>query len=79
MTQVPDTLPEQTGNDEIAMKCGKVLGVLTDPTRLHIYLLLRQGESCVCELAAPLEIAEHLVLHHLGALKRVNGVLIFPQ
>jgi DNA-binding transcriptional ArsR family regulator len=74
MAQKSNTLPKETGNDEIAMEFGKVLRVLTDPTRLRIYLLLRQGESCVCELAATLEIAENLVSHHLGALKRVKLV-----
>ena len=74
MTQRANTLPEKTVNDEVTMAFGKVLRVLTDPTRLRIYLLLRQGESCVCELAATLNIAENLVSHHLRTLKRIQFV-----
>ena len=49
-----------------------VLRALADPTRLRVYLLLRQGEACVCEIAAALELAENLVSHHLAALRRVG-------
>ena len=49
-----------------------VLRALADPTRLRVYLLLRQGEACVCEMAAELGLAENLVSHHLAALRRVG-------
>ena len=57
-----DTLAETT----------TVLRALADPTRLRVYLLLRQGEACVCEIAAELSLAENLVSHHLAALRRVG-------
>jgi len=50
----------------------RLLRVLADPTRLRIYLLLRRGEACVCELAAELELAENLISHHLGVLRRAG-------
>ena len=52
----------------------RLLRVLGDPTRLRLYLLLRRGEACVCELAAELDIAENLVSHHLGVLRRARLV-----
>lgn len=52
----------------------RLLRVLADPTRLRLYLLLRRGEACVCELAAELDIAENLVSHHLGVLRRARLV-----
>lgn len=48
------------------------LRALADPTRLRVYLLLRQGEACVCEIAAELGLAENLVSHHLAALRRAR-------
>jgi len=62
--------PEQAGQD--ATRVAGVLRVLADPTRLRIYLLLRQGEACVCELAAALGLAENLVSHHLSVLRRAG-------
>lgn len=51
-----------------------VLRALADPTRMRIYLLLRQGEACVCEVATTLGLAENLVSHHLGVLRRAGLV-----
>ena len=52
-----------------------VLRGLADPTRLRIYRLLRRGEACVCEVAAELGLAENLVSHHLGILRRLHLVI----
>lgn len=46
------------------------LKVLSDPTRLRIFAFLRAGEACVCEIAGDLGLAENLVSHHLGVLRR---------
>jgi ArsR family transcriptional regulator len=53
---------------------GDVLRVLADPTRLRVFCLLRQGEGCVCEIAAQLDLAENLVSHHLRALREIGLV-----
>lgn len=45
---------------------------LADPTRLRIVAALRAGETCVCELASTLGLAENLVSHHLGVLRRLG-------
>lgn len=50
------------------------LKVLSDPTRLRIFAFLRAGEACVCEIANELDLAENLVSHHLGVLRR-HGVV----
>jgi DNA-binding transcriptional ArsR family regulator len=46
------------------------LRALADPTRLRVYRLLREGESCVCEMATSLSLAENLISHHLGVLRK---------
>lgn len=51
-----------------------ILRLLADPTRLRVYTVLRQGEACVCELAGILGLAENLVSHHLGMLRRAGLV-----
>jgi ArsR family transcriptional regulator len=51
-----------------------VLRVLGDPTRLRIFRMLREGEACVCEIAAELSLAENLVSHHLRALREIGLV-----
>lgn len=43
--------------------------VLGDPNRLKIVMALRQGEMCVCDLAAFLKISESAVSHQLRRLR----------
>jgi DNA-binding transcriptional ArsR family regulator len=43
--------------------------VLGDPTRLKIILGLRDGEMCVCDLAAFLGLTESAISHQLRRLK----------
>ncbi len=57
-----------------ALAIAPLLRLLSDPTRLRIFSLLREGEACVCELASALGLAENLVSHHLGALRRAGLV-----
>lgn len=55
-----------------AEEAAAALKLLADATRLRLYVLLRRGEACVCELAAELGLAENLVSHHLGILRRAG-------
>ncbi len=48
---------------------------VADPTRLKIILALEQGEMCVCDLAAFLEISESAVSHQLRTLKQMQFVV----
>ncbi|MBX9929300.1 MAG: metalloregulator ArsR/SmtB family transcription factor [Gemmatimonadaceae bacterium] len=46
-----------------------LFSALADPTRLRILALLRDGETCVCDLQRPLGIAQPLLSFHLRALR----------
>ena len=48
--------------------------VLGDPTRLKLIMALREGEMCVCDLAAFLDLTESAVSHHLRRLKDLSLV-----
>ncbi len=43
--------------------------VLGDPTRLTIAMALKEGEMCVCDLAALLGLSESAVSHQIRRLK----------
>lgn len=43
--------------------------VLGDPTRLAIAMALKEGEMCVCDLAALLGLSESAVSHQIRRLK----------
>ena len=63
-----------TAQDERTHELAALLKVLADPTRMRIYQLLRAGETCVCEIARALDLAENLVSHHLGVLRKARLV-----
>jgi ArsR family transcriptional regulator, arsenate/arsenite/antimonite-responsive transcriptional repressor len=46
-----------------------IFKALSDQTRLRIVKLLEQGELCVCELVAALDIVQPKASFHLGVLK----------
>ncbi|MBA7559017.1 ArsR family transcriptional regulator [Candidatus Atribacteria bacterium 1244-E10-H5-B2] len=50
----------------------KMFKALSDETRLRIYLLLLQGELCVCELEAILKIEQSRISHALRILKEAD-------
>ncbi|HEV7128346.1 MAG TPA: metalloregulator ArsR/SmtB family transcription factor [Ktedonobacterales bacterium] len=74
MTTTLPAVPADPIAPVAAAEIAAVLKVLADPTRLSIYLLLREGEMCVCELAGMLRLAENLISHHLGVLRRAGLV-----
>ncbi len=55
-------------------KMGKLFRALADKTRLRIYLLLLQGELCVCELVAILKMEQSRISHSLRILKEAGLV-----
>ncbi len=69
-----ETTVAADAHETATLAVAPLLRLLSDPTRLRIFLLLRQGEACVCELASALGLAENLVSHHLGALRRAGLV-----
>ena len=50
------------------------LQLLAEPNRLRILALLADGERCVCDIEAALDLPQNLTSHHLAALRR-GGLL----
>jgi len=58
----------------------QIIKALSDPIRLRIILLLQsEGELCVCDLMAVLELPQSTVSRHLAYLKRSCWVDIRRQ
>jgi len=53
----------------------KMFKALSDETRLRIYLLLLQGELCVCELVNILKIEQSRISHSVRILKEADLVV----
>jgi ArsR family transcriptional regulator len=53
----------------------KIFKALSDETRLRIYLLLLQGELCVCELVNILNIEQSRISHGVRILKEAGLVV----
>jgi DNA-binding transcriptional ArsR family regulator len=47
---------------------------LSDPTRLKILYLLRNGELCVCEIIFALKKPQSTISHHLNILKKAGFI-----
>ena len=69
MTQELLDISEQ---DVVALS--RLFGLLGDPTRVRILLLLCRGEMNVSRLCQELKMAQPTVSHHLGLLRR-GGLL----
>lgn len=50
----------------------KIFNALSDENRLRIYLLLLQGELCVCEIVNILDMEQSRVSHSLRILKEAE-------
>src|SRR3954471_17205853 len=64
------TLLDVTDQEIIAMS--RLFGLLGEPNRLRILLLLCEGELNVSALCSVLGVPQPTVSHHLGLLKRGN-------
>jgi ArsR family transcriptional regulator, arsenate/arsenite/antimonite-responsive transcriptional repressor len=70
----PDCCPQVFADPldaEDAERLASALRVLADPARLRLLSLLAshgEGEACVCDLTAPLGLAQPTVSHHLKVL-----------
>jgi DNA-binding transcriptional ArsR family regulator len=56
------------------LRLSHLFKALGDPTRLKLMMALRQGEMCVCDLAAFLELTESAVSHQLRRLRELSLV-----
>jgi ArsR family transcriptional regulator len=52
----------------------KIFKAMADETRLRILVLLLDGELCVCEIIAALELPQSTVSRHLAYLKKSGWV-----
>ena len=50
----------------------KLFSALSDKTRLRIYLLLLEGEFCVCELGGILDMEQSRISHGLRVLREAD-------
>jgi ArsR family transcriptional regulator, arsenate/arsenite/antimonite-responsive transcriptional repressor len=52
-----------------------IFKALSDETRLRIIKLLEQGELCVCDITAALDMVQPKVSFHLNALKEAGLII----
>ena len=61
-------------DDGVLEEAARLLGAISDPTRLKIMDCLRQGELCVCDLSAVLSMSISAVSHQLRLLRTARLV-----
>jgi len=54
------------------LNINEYLGVISEPNRLAILGLLKEGEKCACEIHPNLKLPQNLSSHHLKVLKDMN-------
>lgn len=67
------SLTDQIDEGEITAEA-EVFRAISDPFRLSILKLLRDGELCVCEIMTALDRPQSSTSHHLSILKRAGLV-----
>ena len=55
-------------------RAAELFHALSDPTRLSVLEMLREGESCVCDLQSALDAAQSRLSFHLKVLKSAGLV-----
>ncbi|MFW5872884.1 MAG: ArsR/SmtB family transcription factor [bacterium] len=50
----------------------KIFTALSDQTRLRLYMILTEGELCVCELTCALDMEQSRISHSLKILKEAG-------
>jgi DNA-binding transcriptional ArsR family regulator len=75
MIEVPLLGPSgSTARIDITEGAARLLKLLADPTRRRLFLKLTEGETCNCELADGLGLAQNLVSHHIRQLREAGFV-----
>ena len=59
---------------DVDASAARLLKLLADGTRRRIVLMLMRGETCNCELAEQLGLAENLISHHIRQLREAGFV-----
>jgi|SRR5579864_980151 len=74
MSTLP-VIPSTSLPADVDERGARLLKLLADPTRRRIFLmLLLRGETCNCELAEGLAVAENLISHHIRQLREAGLV-----
>lgn len=71
ISRLQEILSNPPSEDDFYLS-SKILKALSDPTRLKIIYLLREGELCVCEIMHTLEKPQSTISHHLNILKNAG-------
>jgi ArsR family transcriptional regulator len=58
--------------DKILYENSEVLKAISDPLRLKILHLLKNGELCACHIDSALNKPQSTISHHLSLLKKAN-------
>lgn len=61
-------------DEATASRLAETFGVLGDPTRVRIIAALREGETCVGDLAQMLEMSQSAISHQLRVLRNLRLV-----
>ena len=75
MIEVPLLAPTGvSAPPDVSEPAARLLKLLADPTRRRLFAVLMQGETCNCELADGLGLAQNLVSHHIRQLREAGFV-----
>ncbi len=65
-----ENMPSQEDKNKVA----KIFKMLGDPTRMNIMFTLLEGEMCVCDISAVLNMTKSAISHQLALLKEARLV-----
>lgn len=65
-----ENMPSQEEKNKVA----KIFKMLGDPTRMNIMFTLLEGEMCVCDISAVLNMTKSAISHQLALLKEAKLV-----
>ncbi|WP_409200457.1 ArsR/SmtB family transcription factor [Methanobrevibacter sp. DSM 116169] len=65
-------LIENIPSDEDLKSISDIFKALSEPLRIKILFLLKDGELCVCHINSSLNKPQSTISHHLSLLKNIN-------
>jgi len=77
-TDVIARIKESMASDGVIKAMSENFKALSDPNRIRILTALENGELCVCDIAALIELPQPSVSHHLKALRQL-GIVRFRK
>lgn len=69
-----DNAIQNMPKDDKIQRVAKIFKVLGDNTRMNIMFALLEGEMCVCDISAVLNMTKSAISHQLAVLKEVRLV-----